>query len=103
VCSHCSWSRAGGDTDRLQRHRGAGPPTFVTRLLPLELVPAGIALNHVTFQAAMPIGPAVAGQLLAQWGVKGAYVLDAVAISVSLYGVAGLPRIRPCAATVSVQ
>jgi MFS family permease len=69
--------------------------TFVARLLPRDQVPAGIALNHVSFQAAMLVGPAVAGLVLARWGLTWAYVLDAAAITVSLYGVARLPSMRP--------
>jgi MFS family permease len=69
--------------------------TFVPRLLPRDQVPAGIALNHVSFQAAMLVGPAVAGLVLAHWGLTWAYVLDAAAITISLYGVARLPRMRP--------
>ncbi len=73
--------------------------TFVARLLPREQVSAGIALNHVSFQAAMLVGPAVAGLVLARWGLTPAYVLDAAAITVSLYGVARLPSMRPEGAT----
>ncbi|WP_433556510.1 MFS transporter [Pseudonocardia xinjiangensis] len=69
--------------------------TFVARLLPRDQVPAGIALNHVSFQAAMLVGPAVAGLVLARAGLTWAYVLDAAAITVSLYGVARLPSMRP--------
>ena len=73
--------------------------TFVARLLPRDQVPAGIALNHVSFQAAMVVGPAVAGLVLARWGLTWAYVLDAAAITVSLYGVARLPSMRPADGT----
>lgn len=69
--------------------------TFVARLLPRGQVAAGIALNHVSFQAAMLVGPAVAGLVLARWGLTLAYVLDAAAITISLYGVARLPNMRP--------
>jgi predicted MFS family arabinose efflux permease len=69
--------------------------TFVPRLLPREQVPAGVALNHVGFQIAMLLGPAVAGMVLARWGLTAAYAMDAAAIVVSLYGVSRLPRMRP--------
>ncbi|OLT20126.1 hypothetical protein BJF78_35760, partial [Pseudonocardia sp. CNS-139] len=69
--------------------------TFVPRLLPREQVPAGVALNHISFQIAMLAGPAVAGVVLATGGLTAAYALDAAAVAVSLYGVARLPRLRP--------
>jgi predicted MFS family arabinose efflux permease len=68
--------------------------SFVARLLPREQVPAGLALNHVSFQVAMLLGPAVAGAVLAGWGPTAAYVLDAVATAATLYGVARLPSMR---------
>jgi hypothetical protein len=67
---------------------------FTARLLPREQVSAGLALNHVSFQAAMLLGPAVAGAVLAGWGPTAAYVLDAVATAAALYGVARLPAMR---------
>jgi predicted MFS family arabinose efflux permease len=69
--------------------------TFVTRLLPRDLVPAGVALNHISFQAAMLLGPALAGVVLARWGLTPAYALDAATTVAALYGVMRLPRIRP--------
>ncbi|GAA4975507.1 MFS transporter [Kineococcus glutinatus] len=69
--------------------------TFVSRLLPQDLVPAGVALNHVGFQFAMLTGPAVAGLVLTAGGPRAAYLADAVGITVSLYGVLRLPGMRP--------
>ena len=69
--------------------------TFIPRLLPTDLVPAGVALNHVSFQIAMLTGPAVAGVVLATGGLRAAYLADAVGITVSFYGVLRLPGIRP--------
>jgi MFS family permease len=68
--------------------------SFVARLLPREQVSAGLALNHVSFQAAMLLGPAVAGAVLAGGGPTAAFTLDAVATAASLYGVARLPGMR---------
>jgi len=71
--------------------------TFITRLLPVDLVPAGVALNHVGFQIAMLAGPALAGVILATGGLRAAYLADALGITVSLYGVLRLPsgRVHP--------
>ncbi|SDM26257.1 MFS transporter [Allokutzneria albata] len=77
---------------------GLGAParkTFVVRLLPEHLVRAGIALNHISFQAAMLAGPAIAGVITAQWGVATCYVIDAFTFAIGLYGVFMLPSMRP--------
>lgn len=66
---------------------------YVARLLPRELVGPGVALSHVSFQIAMLVGPAAAGLLIARGGTAVAYVVDAVAITASLYGIARLPRV----------
>lgn len=69
--------------------------TFIPRLLAPELVGAGIALQHLTFQAAMLVGPAVGGLIIGRWGVAACYGAYAVATVVSLYGVIRLPSMRP--------
>jgi MFS family permease len=69
--------------------------TFVARLLPRELVPSGVALNHVSFQLAMLAGPALAGLVLAGWGLTACYLADVAAAAVAFYGVARLPAMRP--------
>ncbi|RKT88015.1 Predicted arabinose efflux permease, MFS family [Saccharopolyspora antimicrobica] len=77
---------------------GLGAParrTFVPRLLPTDLVRAGVALLNLNFQVAMLLGPALAGVLVAQWGVSACYLLDAAAFTAVLYGVARLPSMRP--------
>jgi MFS family permease len=74
--------------------------TFAPRLLPKDQVAAGIALTHLGFQAAMLVGPAVAGVVVAQWGVAACYLLDAASFAVGLYGVRGLPPMRPDGARV---
>jgi MFS family permease len=68
---------------------------FVPRLLPQSQVATAVALDHVAFQVAMLAGPAVAGVVLARWGLSWAYTIDAVAILLSLHGVARLPSMRP--------
>lgn len=68
---------------------------FIPRLLPQPEVAAGMALDILAFQVAMLVGPAVAGVVLARWGLGWAYTVDALAILLSLYGVARLPSMRP--------
>lgn len=65
--------------------------TFPARLLAREKVAAGIALQVITFQFAMLIGPAVAGVLIGRWGLTTAYLVDAATALAALYGVLGLP------------
>jgi MFS family permease len=65
--------------------------TFIPRLLPGEPLAAGLALNHLSFQLAMLIGPALAGVLTAQWGTSVCFVVDAVTFVAALVGIAGLP------------
>jgi len=69
--------------------------TLIPRLLPTARVPAGIALMHLSFQASMLLGPAVAGVAIAEGGLTSAYLIEALAFAVSLYGVARLPQMRP--------
>ena len=69
--------------------------TLIPRLLPPARVGAGIALMHLSFQASMLAGPAVAGVAIAEGGLATAYRVEAVAFVVSLYGVARLPSMRP--------
>jgi MFS family permease len=68
---------------------------FVPRLLPREQVAAGLALNQVTGQAMMLLGPAVAGVVLGWWGIGVCYLLDTVTFGLAFYGAYGLPALPP--------
>ncbi|MFI5086605.1 MAG: MFS transporter, partial [Actinomycetales bacterium] len=69
--------------------------TFVSRILPREQVGAGVALSHLSFQASMLAGPVLAGLIIARWGLAACYAAEALAFCAALYGVAGLPALRP--------
>ncbi len=69
--------------------------TFASRLLPREQVPAGIALQHLSFQGAMLVGPALAGLVIARWGLTACYLLDAATFVASLYSVIRMPAMPP--------
>lgn len=69
--------------------------TLPVRLLPADQVAAGIALSIVSFQAAMLVGPAVAGAVLATRGFPAAYGLQALTIVASLVAVLRLPPVPP--------
>ena len=75
----------------------AGPTarTFIPRLLPADLVPAGMALNRVSFQIALLGGPAVGGLVIGVWGVSACYAIDAVTFGLAFLGAFGLPAMRP--------
>ncbi|MGC0327714.1 MFS family permease [Streptomyces sp. SAI-170] len=68
---------------------------FLPRLLPRDQIAAGLALNQVTGQAMMLLGPAVAGLVLGWWGIGVCYVVDAVSFGVAFYGAFGLPALPP--------
>ncbi|KQW15573.1 MFS transporter [Streptomyces sp. Root369] len=68
---------------------------FVPRLLPREQVAAGLALQQVTGQAMMLLGPAVAGVVLGWWGIGVCYLLDTLSFTMSFYGAYGLPALPP--------
>lgn len=76
---------------------GGGPAgrTFIPRLLPADQVAAGLALNRITFQAAMLVGPALGGLTIGWLGVGGCYLIDAITFGASLYGAFRLPAMRP--------
>ncbi|MER6138587.1 MFS transporter [Streptomyces sparsogenes] len=69
--------------------------TFPVRLLPGDQVAAGLALTNVSFQAAMPAGPALAGLIIARWGLPAAYATQAVAMAVAMLAVIRLPAMWP--------
>lgn len=68
---------------------------FVPRLLPKEQIAAGLALNQISMQSMMLVGPAVAGVLLGRFGIGTCYLLDAVSFGVAFYGAVGLPPLPP--------
>lgn len=72
--------------------------TFIPGLLSAEQLPAGLALNRLSFQIMLTVGPALAGLIAAvpALGLRTCYLADAVGFAASLYGVARLPALpRP--------
>ena len=63
---------------------------LVPRLLPKERLQAGLALNHMSFQLAMLVGPTVAGLVTARWGTTACFAIDALTFAAGLYGVTSL-------------
>ena len=74
---------------------GPARRTFMPRLLPAELVPAGAALTVLAGHVSTILGPALAGVVAGAWGLKACYLIDAVSFAAALYGVARLPAMPP--------
>jgi MFS family permease len=72
---------------------GPARRTFIPNLLPADQLAAGLALNRISFQVMLTVGPALAGLITAtpHLGLRACYLLDAASFAGSLYGVAGLP------------
>ncbi|CAL9563425.1 MFS transporter [Streptomyces lavenduligriseus] len=68
---------------------------FLPRLLPKDQVAAGLALQQVTGQSMMLLGPALAGVLLGWFGIGLCYLLDALSFGLAFYGAFGLPPLPP--------
>lgn len=71
--------------------------TFVPSLLPRDQLSAGLALNRITFQLMLTVGPALGGVITAAAGghLQACYLLDAISFSARLYGVGRLPALPP--------
>jgi MFS family permease len=71
--------------------------TFLPRLLPPALVPAGLALDRLSFQIVLTAGPALAGLItgIPQLGLRACYLIDALTFAAAFYGVARLPAMPP--------
>jgi MFS family permease len=69
--------------------------TFLPRLLRADQIPAGAALNMITFHGSVTVGPALAGVIAGAWGLKACYLIDAVSFGAALYSVFLLPPMPP--------
>lgn len=68
--------------------------TLMRGLLPASQLPAALALEQVTFQTMITVGPALAGVITAapHLGLRGCYLADTASFAAALYGAARLPR-----------
>jgi MFS family permease len=69
--------------------------TFVPRLLPADQLAAGLALNRLSFQIMLVVGPALAGLITTAGGLRACYLADTISFAAALYGIAGLPAMSP--------
>lgn len=74
---------------------GATRGAIIPKLLSPQLLPAAAALSGITMGAAITVGPAVAGVLVAGIGVPFTYLLDAILFSAAFLGILSLPRLVP--------
>ena len=76
---------------------GPARRTFIPGLLSPAQLPAGLALNRLSFQIVLTVGPALAGAITAvpALGLRACYLLDAVSFALSLYGLVRLPPMPP--------
>jgi len=74
---------------------GIATPTrgsIVPNLIPLELISSAVALNQVMWNAAMIVGPAIGGIIIARGGFAWAYGVDVTSFSAAIYATV---RLRP--------
>lgn len=74
---------------------GPARRAMIPRLLPPERLAAGLALNHLSFQLMLLLGPVLAGVLTARWGTTVCFAGGAAASVAALAGIAGLPTTGP--------
>jgi Transmembrane secretion effector len=67
----------------------------VARLVPIGELPAAIALNSTVMQAGWIAGPLAAGALIPVIGLPTLYLLDAVALTATIWAVWRLPALPP--------
>lgn len=69
--------------------------SMVPRLLPTEQLPAANALNSLTSNLGLMVGPSLGGLIVGWWGYQAAYSIDVVAFTASLYAMLRLPSMLP--------
>ncbi len=79
----------------LQSVDGPARRTFLPRLVRADLIPAGVALNQLSFYVSFLAGPVLAGAVTAAAGLRVCYLADALSFGASLYSVARLPAMPP--------
>lgn len=74
---------------------GTARGAIVPRLLPKHLLPAASALSGITMGVAISVGPALAGVLVAAFGVPWTFLLDVLLFTVGFLGLVSLPPVPP--------
>jgi MFS family permease len=84
---------------------GPARRTFIRALLGPDQLAAGLALDRLSFQLMLTVGPALAGVIVAvpALGLRGCYAVDAATFAGSLYGLGRLPAAPPAASAVQTR
>lgn len=67
----------------------------IARLVPAEELPAAIALGSTVMQTGLIVGPLLAGVLIPVIGLPDLYLIDAIALTVTVWAVWRLPALPP--------
>lgn len=81
-----------------QAFAGANMPArsaSIPRLVPVELLPAANALGSTVFQIGSVVGPMLAGALIPVLGLSTLYLIDAIALTATIWAVWRLPPLAP--------
>ncbi|MFE2412391.1 MFS transporter [Kitasatospora sp. NPDC059408] len=68
---------------------------MIPRLVPSHQLPAANALNTVSMNLGMTVGPMLGGLLIGAYGAQSAFLVDTVAFTGTLYAMWRLPAMRP--------
>ncbi|MCG6496852.1 MFS transporter [Kitasatospora sp. A2-31] len=68
---------------------------MVPRLVPAHQLPAANALNTVSMNLGLTVGPMLGGVLIGAYGAQAAYLVDTVAFGATLYAMWRLPAMLP--------
>ncbi|MFF8775304.1 MFS transporter [Kitasatospora sp. NPDC015120] len=68
---------------------------MIPRLVPAHQLPAANALNTVSMNLGLTVGPMLGGVLIGAYGVQAAYLVDTVAFAATIYAMWRLPAMRP--------
>jgi MFS family permease len=75
---------------------------MINDVVPQHLLPGAITTNSVVYNVARAVGPAIAGVIIARYGIAAAFAVNAVSF-VGVLGALVVVRIRPLAAKESIQ
>ncbi|WP_051969490.1 MFS transporter [Kitasatospora azatica] len=73
--------------------------SMIPRLLPAEQLPAANALNTISMNLGMTVGPMLGGLLIGAYGSQSAYLVDTAAFAAVLYAMWRLPTMLPANGT----
>ncbi|MCL1906458.1 MAG: MFS transporter [Propionibacteriaceae bacterium] len=69
--------------------------SIIPRIVDRKLLPAANALNSTTWTSAMMVGPLIGAWLVAMFGYKVTYSVDALTFTAALYAIFKLPAVLP--------